>query len=497
MNILLLAMPDSFEHTPTVSIRMPNGALSSLAGNIDPHHQVAVADLILVQKTVRATLEDLVEKIQPDLVGLSVMTFQRKTAKKIIDLLRSRRPTVWIVVGGYDPSMAPEAYADDSSRVDFIVRGEGEITFRELLYAIETDGRYECIKGLSFRAHGCFRHNPDRPVSGLEGSAIKLPNRAARVLSGYTMLGRQVDVVETSRGCTFDCSFCSIIAMRGRQFHTYSFDRVLADIKDARQHGAQAIFLIDDNITLNTSRFQALCRAIIAARLNHCDYIVQAMTSAIAKHSDTLVPLMRKAGFRYVFLGIENILEADLNFLRATSKNEQRENGRKAGNATLKAIAALHRNRMYVVGGLIIGNPGDTRESIEANLEFARHYVDWPYIQHPTPYPRTPMTEDFKKRGLIIDDRPEAYDGTTAVVRTDHLTGEEIEFLRWRAERWMKLRHLPSVFLHSPLFVLRQGAKMLAHTLRGTTLETLLGFEDERMAFERYRTIRQAEREYV
>ena len=85
----------------------------------------------------------------------------------------------------------------------------------------------------------------------------------------------------------------------------------------------------------------------------------------------------------------------------------------------LKAIAALRRNKMYVVGGLIIGNPGDTLESIEANLEFARRYVDWPYIQHPTPYPRTPMTEDFQKRGLIIDDRPEDYDGTTAVVRTD------------------------------------------------------------------------------
>ncbi|HYA28046.1 MAG TPA: radical SAM protein [Acidobacteriota bacterium] len=497
MNILLLSMPDSFEHTPTVGIRMPNGALSSLAGNVDPRHRIAVADLILVQKTVRATVEDLVKKIQPDLVGLSVMTFQRKTAKKIIALLRSLRPSVRIVVGGYDPSMAPEAYADDASLVDFIVRGEGEITFRELLHAIETDAGYESILGLSFRLAGCFRHNPDRPVSGLEGGAIKLPNRAARVLNGYTLLGRQVDVVETSRGCTFDCSFCSIIAMRGRQFHTYSFDRVLADVEDARQHGAQAIFLIDDNITLNVPRFEALCRAIIDARLNHCDYIVQAMTSAIANHSDTLVPLMRQAGFRYVFLGIENILETDLNFLRAATKNEQRETGRKAGNATLKAIAALHRNRMYVVGGLIIGNPGDTRESIEANLEFARHYVDWPYIQHPTPYPRTPMTEDFHKHGLIIDDRPENYDGTTAVVRTDHLTAEEIEFLRWRAERWMKLRHFPSVFFHSPRFVLRHGAKMLAHTLRGVALKTLLGFEDERIAFERYRALRQAERAYV
>jgi radical SAM superfamily enzyme YgiQ (UPF0313 family) len=236
---------------------------------------------------------------------------------------------------------------------------------------------------------------------------------------------------------------------------------------------------------------------IIDARLNHLDYIVQAMTSAIADHSETLVPLMCKAGFRYVFLGIENILEPDLNFLRAASKNAQHEKGRKAGNATLKAVAALRRNKMYVVGGLIIGNPGDTRESIEANLEFARRYVDWPYIQHPTPYPRTPMARDFQERGLIIDDRPEDYDGTTAVVRTDYLTAEEIEFLRWRAERWMKLRHLPSVFIHNPLFLLLHGTKILAHILRGATLKTLFGLENERKAFERYRAIREAERLYA
>ena len=498
MNILLLSMPDSFEHTPAVAIRMPNGALTSLAANIDSHHRIAVADLILVDKRVQATVEDLTKKLRPDVIGLSVMTFQRKTAENIIALARRLRPEARIVVGGYDPSMAPEAYAEKSrSPVDFIVRGEGEITFRELLRAIEAGSGYAQIPGLSFREADGFQHNPDRPVSSLGGTEMTLPNRSARVLTGYTMLGRQVDVVETSRGCTFDCSFCSIIAMRGRQFNTYSFDRVLADIRDAADHGARAIFLIDDNITLNVRRFEALCQAIIVARLNHLDYIVQAMTSAIANHSETLVPLMRQAGFRYVFLGIENILEADLDFLRAGSKNRQRENGRNAGNATLKAIAALHKNKMYVVGGLIVGNPQDTRESIEANLEFARRYVDWPYIQHPTPYPRTPMTEDFRRRGLIIDERPEDYDGTTAVVRTEHLAAEQIEFLRWRAERWMKLRHLAPVFFHSPLFVLRNGAKMLAHTFRGVTLRTLFGLEDERRAFERYRTLRQAERVYV
>lgn len=497
MNILLLSMPDSFEHTPTVTIRMPNGALTSLAGNIDAHHRIAVADLILVQRSVRTTVADLMDTIKPDIVGLSVMTFQRKTAKKIIELVRSLNRPVRIVVGGYDPSMAPEAYSDDDSPVDFIVRGEGEITFRELIRAIESDVGYDRILGLSARERDGFRHNPDRPVSGLESGEIRLPKRDARVLAGYTMLGRQVDVVETSRGCTFDCSFCSIVAMRGRNFHTYSFDRVLADIRDAIEHGARAIFLVDDNITLNVRRFEALCQAIIDERLNGVDYIVQAMTSAVANHSDTLVPLMRKAGFRYVFLGIENILQADLKFLRAASKNQQRANGRAIGNATLEAIRALHKNSMLVVGGLIIGSPEDTRESIEANLAFARRYLDWPYIQHPTPYPRTPMTQDFRRQGLIIDSRMEDYDGTTAVVKTAHISAAEIEFLRWRAERWMKLRHLRSVFFHSPGFVLRHGGEMLGHIFRGTRIQTLLGLEDERKAFARYRAIREAERAYM
>ncbi len=497
MKILLLSMPDSFEHMPTVGIRMPNGALSSLAGNLDPHHRVAVADLILAQREVRATVERLVREWQPDVIGLSVMTFQRKTALRIIQLMRALRPGVRVVIGGYDPSLACQAYTDPSAGVDFIVRGEGELTFRALVRALESGGGFEAIAGLSHRAGDRLLHNPDRPVHSLGNGEIRLPNRDARILHGYTFLGHPVDVVETSRGCTFDCSFCSIIEMRGRNFHTYAFERILADIRDARDHGARAIFLVDDNITLNVRRFEALCQAIIDARLDDLDYLVQAMTSSIANHGATLAPLMRRAGFRYVFLGIENILDDDLRFLRARAKNLLRAEGR-TGNAAITAIEHLHRNGMYVVGGLIVGNPDDTRESIEANLAFARRWVDYPYIQHPTPYPRTPMSEDFRARGLVINERLEEYDGTTAVVRSEHLEAEEIEFLRWRAERWIKARHIAAVLRHSPGFVLRNWRTMLAHTFRGGSFwASLLGLADERQAFGRYRAIRKAERTYV
>jgi anaerobic magnesium-protoporphyrin IX monomethyl ester cyclase len=490
-------MPDSFEHTPSLTMRMPNGALASIAGNVDAHHDVAIADLVLVQDRVRETVEWLVRERQPDVVGMSVMTFQRKTAHRLMRIIKAMRPSATIVLGGYDPSLACDAYDDPSLGVDYIVRGEGDLTVRELLRAIERATPVSSIAGLSWRHGSTFVHNADRAVSSLDGDAVHLPNRAARVLKGYTFLGRQIDVVETSRGCTYDCSFCSIIEMRGRNFETWSFDRVLADISDAKAGGARAIFLVDDNITLNVARFEGLCRAMVHAGVNDIDYIVQGMTSSIANHGETLAPLMRQAGFRYVFLGIENILDQDLEFLRARAKNAEREHGRTVGNASVRAIDILHRHGMYVVGGLIVGNPDDTPESVEANLAFARKYVDWPYIQHPTPYPRTPMTKDFRDQNLIVNENVEEYDGTTAVVRTKHLSAEDVEFMRWRAERWMKTRHFPAALRHDPAFVLRYAGRMFGHTFRGSTWRSALGLESAREVFRRYKEIRRREREYV
>jgi radical SAM superfamily enzyme YgiQ (UPF0313 family) len=496
MNVLLLSMPDSFEHTAPVAMRMPNGALASLAGNIDPHHRVAIADLILVQRFVRETVERLIRETEPDVIGLSIMTFQRHTARKIVALARALRPGARIVVGGYDPSLASAVYEHPDWDVDGIVRGEGDITFRELLRAWESGREPSGVHGLTYRSPSGFVRNAPRPASHL-GDDVRPPARGARVLGGYTFIGRQVDVVETSRGCTYDCSFCSIIEMRGRNFYKWTIERTIADILDARRRGARAIFLVDDNITLDVRRFEALCRAIVDAGLNDIDYIVQGMTSSIAAAGETLAPLMRKAGFRYVFLGIENVLDDDLQFLRARSKNIRHGATGDRGNTTQAAIDVLHRHGMYIVGGLIVGNPGDTREAIEANLDFARQHIDWPYIQHPTPYPGTPMTEDFRRRGLIVNEDVAQYDGTTAVVRSEHLSAEEIEFLRWRAERWIKLRHFWPTLRHQPLFVFRRGVALLLHTFRGSSLRSWLGLESNETVFARYREIRRAEREYL
>src|SRR5260370_38242712 len=106
------------------------------------------------------------------------------------------------------------------------------------------------------------------------------------------------------------------------------------------------------------------------------------MALSVGNHGATLARLMRRAGFRYVFLGIENILDDELRFLRARAKNLLRANGQ-TGNATITPIEHLHRNGMYDVGGLIVATPADTPEAITANLAFARRCAHDPSAPHP------------------------------------------------------------------------------------------------------------------
>jgi len=207
------------------------------------------------------------------------------------------------------------------------VRGEGDLTFRDLLRALETGGDLVGVAGLSFRRDDAFVRTAARHVSHLDGE-IKLPNRAgARARRGT----RCWDVPSTSsrRRAAARSTAASVRSSKcgGRNFHTWTIDRIIADITDARQRGARAIFIVDDNITLNVARFKSLCEAIIAAGLSDIDYVVQAMTSAMDASGDDLGATHAPCRLSLRVSRIENILDQDLAFLRAASKNAHREGG--------------------------------------------------------------------------------------------------------------------------------------------------------------------------
>jgi len=426
MKILLCSMPDTVPQFSAKTWRAPNLAISSVAGNIQPHHEVALADLVLKRKNLLSSIKKTVEEYQPDVVGLSAMTFQFNTARQIAEFVKSLHRDIKIAIGGYHATLMYEEIASsvDGKPFDYIIRGEGEKTFGDMLDAIEGKQKWEDISGLSYRRNGCFIHNPPRPLENLE--TMRLPRRNARMWNGYLFSGKKLDMAETSRGCTMTCNFCSMNRMYGRTFRTYSFERVMFDLANAKKNGAQYIAFADDNITLNVKRFESLCDAIVAAGHDDLRYIVQASTVGIAS-SPALAQKMARAGIQIVFLGIENVSERNLKMMNKGNILEK----------TKKAIDYLHNNNILIVGGMIIGHSEDKEEDIAQNFEFFdKANIDFYGEQIITPYPKTGMRDILIKEGLVTNTGDYSkYNGFWANVRTKHLSSEDLQFLRWKYKR--------------------------------------------------------------
>lgn len=419
-------MPDIVPQFSVNNWRVPNLGIASIAGNIQPHHEVVIADLVLKRNTLKSSIKTIIEDYQPDVVGLSAMTFQFDTAQKIAAFIKSLHGGVKIAVGGYHATLMYEEFAssNEAGHFDYIIRGEGETTFREMLDAIEGKQRWEDIPGLSYRKNGSFRHNPPQALENLD--TLKLPRRDARIWKDYLLYGKRLDMIETSRGCTMTCNFCSMNRMYGRTFRTYSFERVMQDLSNAKIHRAEYIGFTDDNITLSVKRFESLCDAIIESGHNDLRYTVQASTSGIAS-SPTLAQKMSRAGIQIVFLGIDNISKRNLRVMNKENVLEK----------TKRAIEYLHNNNILIVGNMIIGHPEDKEDDIAENYEFFdKANIDFIASQIITPYPKTGIRDILIKEGLItnIDDYRK-YNGFWANVKTKHLSSEGLQFLRWKYKR--------------------------------------------------------------
>ena len=463
MKVLLLSSPVVQPDFDRIA-RIPSYGLASIAGNVDDLCTVSVADLHGTKRP-KEYLEGVL-KNGYDLVGLSCMSFQYHAILPLAKMAKESGAAT--VFGGYHPTLSYEEIAESEERrlADYIVRGEGEATFRELIGAIDDGRDLAEVKGLSYWKGDEMVHNPPRPV--LDVSQIRMPNRDCRLITtGFESFGIPIDSVETSRGCTNGCKFCSIQHMYGRSFRRYPFERILADIRDAEAHGARSIFFPDDNMTLDVKRMERLCDAIVEAGLSHLKYKVQASARGIGS-SRRLVEKMAAAGFDGVFLGIENTSRENLRFLGK---------GKMSDNAD-KAVQYMHDNEIIVSAGLIGGNPEDDAEDLWSNFELARKLkVDIPIFYISTPYPKTEMREELKEMGLIACDDYRFYDGLHANLNTKHLTAEEVQYITWEMNakyydlawfRYNKIKRLyPKWFLRETLRLVPFYAKRKLGLLLG------------------------------
>ena len=425
MRIVLLSMPDV---APVImhesAFHMPSLGIASIGANLDDRHEVYLIDLIRKRRHTRRYLTRTLLKIKPQVVGFSTMTWQYATCLKLIRLIRSLLPDVKIVLGGYHATLMYQEIADgpEAAQIDFMIRGEGEVAFHSLVSALEGDGRFEKINALSYKKNGTFIHNPSGDL--LDLSRLKLPIRDGRRLTrGYHIMNHHCEVMETSRGCTRNCNFCSIRHMYGRAFRPFPIERILADIDDIYyRRKVRWIFVSDDNMVMDPDRVIALCDAIIARRYRKLYFVVQADCVTMAQN-ETMVRKMAQAGFRSIFLGIEN---ASPKNLRTAHKGNILEHSR-------KAVALCHQYGIMVVGGMIFGFPDDSEAEIIANYQFLKSTgADTAYCQILTPYPKTGIRQELMDEGLVTNPLDYTrYNGMWANVRTHHLSAERLHYLYW------------------------------------------------------------------
>jgi radical SAM superfamily enzyme YgiQ (UPF0313 family) len=406
------------------AFHMPNGGIASIGANVDPGHQVFIIDLVRKRNRVRRYLRKTLSRIRPDVIGLSTMTWQYGTCVKIARLLRRWMPKVKIVLGGYHPTLMYEeiAHSEEQRDIDFIIRGEGEESFRRLINALEGKDRYADINGLSFKQDGTFVHNP--PGDLVDLGRLRLPIRDRRRLTGgYHLMNFKAEVMETSRGCTRTCNFCSIRHMYGRSYRTYPIQRVLADLDDIYfRRKTRWAFIADDNFVLDVDRALAVCQAITRRGYQRLQLVVQADCVTMARN-EKLVKAMARAGFRSVFLGIES---ASRRNLAAAKKGDILDYSR-------RAVENCHRHGIMVVGGMIFGFPDDQEEDIAANYRFLKEIdTDSDYCQILTPYPKTGIRQMLMDQGLVTNaENFSRYNGMWANVKTRHLNDGQLQFLHW------------------------------------------------------------------
>jgi radical SAM superfamily enzyme YgiQ (UPF0313 family) len=425
MKIVLIAMPDV---APVImhesAFHLPNLGIASIGANIDAGHEVFLIDLIRKRASVRRYLSRTLLKIKPRIIGLSSMTWQFATCVKIVRLIHELLPDTKIAIGGYHATLMYKeiSASGECDGIDFIVRGEGEITFRRIVQAMQGQDRLEDIPSLSFRAKGGFVHNA--PGELLDLSRIKPPIRDRRRLTwGYHIMNRKAEVIETSRGCTRTCNFCSIRHMYGRSFRPFPMERILADIDAIYHHNhCRWIFVADDNFVLAPERVTELCRVIIARRYKGLHFVVQADCVTMARNEE-MVRLMAEAGFKSIFLGIENISRKNL---RTANKGD-------IVAASREAIRICHKYDMMVVGGMIFGFPDDGEQEIVDNYKFLLSAeADTAYCQILTPYPKTGIRQQLLDAGLVTNaSNYSRYNGMWANVRTHQLDSETLQYLVW------------------------------------------------------------------
>jgi len=352
-----------------------------------------------------------------DLICISTTTSTVIEAYHLADFARDQGKPV--VMGGAHVSfMAEEAL----KHCDYVCRGEGDLTFIPLISCIERGELPLDIPGLSFRRDGSIVHNP--AADWVDMNRVPFPD-----LSLFTGLKMSTYPVMTSRGCPFDCTFCSVTQMFG---HKYRCRETSALLEELKQYRGKQVFFIDDNFAANPRRTKELLRAMIRDDVKPSWWCTQVRTDAV--RDDELLQLMYDSNCRMVFVGMESVNPATL---KSYNKKQEVED-------IVYCVRRFHQLGIMVHGMFVFGADEDSLQTIQETLDFAlKNRIDTVQFLILTPLPGTRTFAELEREGRLLTRDWNLYDAHHVVFQPSQMSPYELQKATIRAfKKFYGLSHI-------------------------------------------------------
>jgi radical SAM superfamily enzyme YgiQ (UPF0313 family) len=376
------------------------------------------------------------DSFQPTMVGIGSMTPTIESALKSARVAKEVCPDAKVLMGGPHATFADKQILTDEKAVDIIVRGEGEETILELAKQSPEMPKIGEIKGITFRKDNQIIQTSNRPfIQNLD--ALPRPAYKYIPVKKYWIAGRKLLPIMTSRGCPFQCSYCVASEMFGARFRARSPKNVLDELEWLRdEYGAEGIAFQDDTLTFDRKRAVEICDGIIERKINlpwGCGTRADVVTKEV-------LAKMSKAHCNETMFGVESGCQRMRDSMKKRITTKQCEN----------AVKWAKEAGMFVTVSVILGYPGETKETLQETLDFVcRVEPDDVWLCHATPYPGTELRALVESNGWKMSEDWKLYNTMNPIFEDPLLPAKEIAQMR---------KNFYNKF-YSPRYILRQAVK--------------------------------------
>jgi radical SAM superfamily enzyme YgiQ (UPF0313 family) len=366
-------------------------------------------------------LTQVITTFLPDVVIWSTGTPSIQSDLSLAAVVKGCNNRIATAVFGTHVTVFDKQSLESFPELTYIIRNEPEMTVRDLVRSLAEGSPLEGVSGLTFRSEtGAVVANPSRPfIEDLD--SLPLPSWHLLDLNRYRLplKGKGFLMVAPLRGCPFNCSFCTCQTYYGKRLRKRSLESVIKEIEHGiEQFGIRDFFFWAETFVVDKDYVEQLCSAIIERGLS----IAWTSNSRVDTVDLPLLRLMAQAGCWMISFGIESGSQDVLDESHKGTTPEQ----------AFKAVSAAHEVGIKTVGHFILGLPGETRESLEDTIEYARKlHLDLAQFYCAVPFPGSRLYERALQEGWIAHPDFKTFNQDHALMRLPTITPEEVN--RYRA----------------------------------------------------------------